>query len=77
MEAAAAKMFNTELLWDLMDTAVQLRGGRVRDRRISCRTWRGRHPYGARTERCSINRTVEGTTDIMHLFLAREALIGT
>ena len=75
MEAAAAKMFNTELLWDVTDTALQLRGGRGYETASSLQE-RGEHAApmerGMRDSR--INRIVEGTTDVMHLFLAREAL---
>ena len=77
MEAAAAKMFNTELLWSVTDTALQLRGGRGYETAASLQE---RNEFPLPLERAlrdaRINRIVEGTTDIMHLFLTREALDG-
>ena len=75
MEAATAKMFNSEVAWQAMDDALQLRAGRGFEQNSSLIA-RGENPFpmerGLRDSR--INRIVEGTTDIMHLFLAREAL---
>jgi alkylation response protein AidB-like acyl-CoA dehydrogenase len=77
MEAATAKMWNSERSWEVADTAFQLRGGRgfETDRSVD-----GRGEVGFPMERVlrdtRINRIVEGTTDIMHLFIAREALDG-
>ncbi len=75
MEAAAAKLYNTELGWEVSDTALQLRAGRGFETGASLEA---RGEAGFPMERvlrdARINRIVEGTTDIMHLFLAREAL---
>jgi len=77
MEAATAKMWNSERSWEVVDTALQLRGGRGFETEKSVE---GRGEVGFPIERAlrdtRINRIVEGTTDIMHLFIAREALDG-
>ena len=75
MEAASAKLYNTELCWELMDTALQFRGGRGFETSTSL-VERGEaaFPMERALRDARINRIVEGTTDIMHLFLAREAL---
>jgi len=77
MEAATAKMWNSERSWEVADTAFQLRGGRGFETEKSVD---GRSEVGFPMERIlrdtRINRIVEGTTDIMHLFIAREALDG-
>lgn len=75
MEAAAAKMYNTEMGWDLIDLALQFKGGRGYE---TARSLEARGEVGVPIERAfrdaRINRIVEGTTDVMHLFLARESL---
>ena len=77
MEAATAKMCNSERSWEVADTAFQLRGGRGFETEKSVD---GRAEVGFPMERVlrdtRINRIVEGTTDVMHLFIAREALDG-
>jgi len=75
IEAAMAKMYCSEVAWQIIDDALQIRGGRGYERAESLKS-RGEKPFPIeRMMRDSrINRIIEGTTDIMHLFLAREAL---
>lgn len=75
MEAAMAKMFCTEWAWVICDQTLQFRGGRGFERAPSLKA-RGEEPFAIeRMMRDSrVNTIIEGTTEIMHLFLAREAL---
>ncbi len=75
IEAAMAKLFCSETLKTIVDETLQTRGGRGFEEGPSIAA-RGETGYPVeRIYRDSrINTIVEGTTEIMHLFLAREAL---
>jgi len=75
LEAAAAKYYCSETLWKMLDDYMQVRGGRGYESALSLYN-RGDRPSGLEMvfRDMRIGRIFEGSSQVMHLIMAREAL---